>query len=75
VEGLDVAALVDHLGAAVELGVEPRHRLGDLRGGEERPLLAVEELAQHPRHQRAALGALLARGEALERRVIDQRDQ
>ena len=58
VEGLHVPALVHHLRAAVELGVEPGDRLGDLRRGEERALLAVEELAQHPGHQRAPLAAL-----------------
>ena len=44
VEDLDVAALVHHLRRAVELAVEELHGLGDLRGGEERALLAVQEL-------------------------------
>ena len=48
VEDLHVPAFVDHLRAPEELGVEPGHRLGDLRGGEQRALLSVEELAQHP---------------------------
>ena len=45
---LDVARLVHHLGGAVLLGLEPRHRVDDLRGREQRPLLAVEELAELP---------------------------
>ena len=53
-EDLDVAALVHDLGRAVELAVEELHRLGDLAGGEERALLAVEELAEHPRAMRVA---------------------
>ena len=45
VEHLHVPPFVHHLRRAVELPVEELHRLGDLRGGEERALLAVEELA------------------------------
>src|SRR5690606_26990478 len=43
VENLHVPSLVDDLRRAVELSVEELHRLGDLRRGEERALLAVEE--------------------------------
>ena len=47
---LDVARLVHHLGGAVhELGLEPRHAVDDLRGGQQRALLTVEELAELPR--------------------------
>src|SRR5262245_48142657 len=45
---LDVARLVRHLAGGVELGLGPRHRVHDLRGGEQRALLAVQELRQHP---------------------------
>ena len=45
---LDVAGLVHHLGRRVVLGVDPRHRLHDLGRADERALLAVHELAQHP---------------------------
>ena len=47
-EHLDVAGLVHHLRRRVVLGVDPRHRLDDLRGADERALLAVEELRQRP---------------------------
>ena len=47
-EHLHVAGLVDDLGAGVQLGVVPRHGLGDLGGADERALLAVEELRQRP---------------------------
>ena len=46
-EHLDVAGLVHHLGRRVVLGVDPRHRRGDLPGADQRALLAVEELRQH----------------------------
>jgi hypothetical protein len=46
---LDVASLVHDLGRAVELAVEELHPFGDLRRGEEGPLLAVQELREHPR--------------------------
>ena len=54
---LDVARLVHHLGGAVELGLDPRHRVDDLRGREQRALLAVQELRQ-------AASAMLPRGAA-----------
>ena len=47
-EDLDVAGLVDDLGAGVQLGVVPRHGLDDLGGADQRALLAVEELAEAP---------------------------
>ena len=50
-EHLDVARFVDHLRGRVVLGVDPRHGLDDLRGADERALLAVEELA-HPEVER-----------------------
>jgi hypothetical protein len=45
---LHVARLVRHLARGVELGLRPRDGVHDLRGGEERALLAVEELREHP---------------------------
>ena len=62
-EGLDVPAFVHHLGRAVELAVEELHGLGDLGGGEERPLFTVEELAEHPAAHAVAELLLLARAE------------
>ena len=47
-EDLDVARLVDDLRRGVQLGVVPRHGLGDLRGAQQRALLAVQELGQRP---------------------------
>jgi hypothetical protein len=47
-EHLDVAGLVHHLGRGVVLGVDPRHRLDDLRRADQRTLLAVHELAEGP---------------------------
>ncbi len=47
-EHLDMAGLVDHLGGRVVLRVDPRHRLDDLRGAEQRALLTVQELRQRP---------------------------
>ena len=47
-EHLDVAGFVDDLGACVQLGVVPRHGLDDLRGADQRTLLAVQELAELP---------------------------
>ena len=47
-EDLDVAGLVHHLGRGVVLGVDPRHGLDDLRGADQRALLAVHELRQRP---------------------------
>ena len=47
-EHLDVAGLVHHLRGGVVLGVDPRHRLHDLRGADERALLAVHELRERP---------------------------
>ena len=41
---LDVARLVHHLGGGVELAVDVGNRLHDLRGADQRALLAVEEL-------------------------------
>jgi hypothetical protein len=45
---LDVARLVHHLRRAVLLRLVPRHRVDDLRGREQRALLAVQELAELP---------------------------
>ncbi len=59
-EDLHVPRLVHHLRRAVEFPVEELHGLRDLRGGEERTLLSVEELAELPRQDvRAELVALL----------------
>ncbi|TMA31143.1 MAG: hypothetical protein E6J79_20510 [Deltaproteobacteria bacterium] len=44
---LDVARLVGHLVGGVELRLGPRDALHDLRRGQERALLAVEELREH----------------------------
>ena len=46
---LDVARLVHHLGGGVELAVDVGNRLHDLRGADQRALLAVEELREVPR--------------------------
>src|SRR5437870_12365047 len=45
---LDVARLVRHLVGGVPLGLLPGNALHDLGGGEERALLAVQELGEHP---------------------------
>ena len=45
---LDVARLVGHLVGGVPLGFFPGHALHDLGRREQRPLLAVQELRQHP---------------------------
>ena len=59
---LDVARLVDHLRRGVELGVDARHLLHDLRGADQRALLAVQELRQLPGLKVAAeIRLLLAR--------------
>jgi hypothetical protein len=47
-----VPRLVHHLRRAVQLAVVELNGLGDLRGREERALLAVEELAEEPRRHR-----------------------
>ena len=47
-EHLDVAGLVHHLRRRVVLGVDPRDGLDDLRGADQRALLAVHELGQRP---------------------------
>ena len=44
---LDVARLVGDLVGGVELRLLPRHALHDLRGRQQRALLAVQELRQH----------------------------
>ena len=62
---LDVAGLVDHLGRRVELGVDVGHGLHDLRGADERALLAVHELAELPRRQVPAHVAALLRSSIL----------
>ena len=46
---LDVAGLVGHLVRGVPLGLLGGGRLHDLGGGDQRPLLAVQELGEHPR--------------------------
>ena len=43
-----MASLVHHLGRRVVLGVDPGHGLHDLRGADERTLLAVHELRERP---------------------------
>ena len=45
-EHLGVASLVHGLCRRVVLGVDPRHRLGDLRRGQHGALFAVDELAE-----------------------------
>jgi hypothetical protein len=47
-EDLDVPGLVDHLGGGVELGVDPGNGLDDASGADERTLLPVQELREHP---------------------------
>ena len=70
-EHLDVAGLVHHLRRRVVLGVDPRHRLDDPRGAQQRALLAVQELGQQRvLHLDADLGPLLL-AEVLDRRVLD----
>ena len=64
-EGLDVPALVHRLRRTVQLGVQPRHRLGDLAGREQGTLLAVQELREHPGQHQVALAGLLAGRELL----------
>ena len=68
-EHLDVAGLVHHLGGGVVLGVDPRDGLDDLGGADQRALLAVHELAEHPvLRLHAELGPLLI-APALEERA------
>ena len=47
-EHFDVTSFVHNLSACVQLGVVPRHCLGDLRSAQQGTLLAVEELGQLP---------------------------
>src|SRR5262249_16301235 len=61
--GLDVARLVHDLGRGVELRVDARDLLDDLRRADERPLLAVQELRELPRLEMAACIRLLPRRE------------
>jgi hypothetical protein len=75
VEDLDVAALVDDLGAAEQLAVEPGHGLGHLAGGEERALLAVQELAEHPGQERMPLHVLLALAQLVPRGDVGHRQE
>jgi hypothetical protein len=56
---LDVACLVDDLRCGIELRVHVRHRLDDLRRADERPLLAMHELAESPRFDMEARLGLL----------------
>src|SRR5690348_15561424 len=57
--GLDVPRLVYDLGRRIELGVDVLHLLDDLRGADQRALLAMEELRDLPRLSVAAeLGPL-----------------
>jgi hypothetical protein len=60
---------------AVELAVEPLDRLGDLAGGEQGALLAVEELREHPAGEAEAVGLLVALGELAVRRDVGEGDQ
>src|SRR5262249_21887449 len=60
---LDVTRFVRHLAGSVELGLGPRHRVHDLRGGEQRALLSVQELRQHP--------AELVHAQALQLRQVE----
>ena len=69
-EHLDVAGLVHHLRRRVVLGVDPRHGLDDLRGADQRALLAVQELRERPvLRLDAELDPLLV-APLLERRVL-----
>ena len=69
---LDVARLVHHLGRAVLLALVPGHAVDDLRGREQRALLAVQELAELPGDRLVAQLLDLARRELLpDRRAVD----
>ena len=74
-EDLDVARLVHGLRAGVVLGVDPRHRADELRGDDERALLAVEELRELEGDLAVTEVVLLLRGEALVGREAVQRIQ
>ena len=70
-EHLDVAGLVHHLRRRVVLGVDPRDGLDDLRGADERALLAVEELAHPPVERLDRELRPLALGPRLQRRAVE----
>src|SRR5262249_56366416 len=74
-EDLDVARLVHGLRAGVVLGVDPRYRADELRGDDERALLAVQELRELQRGLAVAAMGLLLRGETFEGREAVQRIQ
>ncbi len=69
-EHLDVPGLVHHLRRRVVLGVDPRNGLDDLRGADERALLAVEELRQRPVLRLHAEREPLGVAPLLERRAL-----
>ena len=66
---LHVTRFVHDLRGGVVLGVDPRHLLDDLRGADQRALLAVHELRQDPRLLGGAEVEPLVFGELLERRA------
>ena len=70
-EHLDVAGLVHHLRRRVVLRVDPRHGLDDLRGADQRALLAVEELRERPVLALDAELDPLVVGPRLERRALE----
>ena len=72
-EHLDVARLVHGLRAGVVLGVDPRHRADELRGDDQRALLAVQELRELERDLAVAEPVLLLGGQPLVGRVAVQR--
>jgi hypothetical protein len=72
---IDVAGLVDDLGRAVELGVEILDRVDELGGGQERALLAVEELRQGPRRGLEVDRGALALAQAVPDRRAKKRHQ
>src|SRR5438874_4472627 len=72
-EHLDVARLVHGLRAGVVLGVDPRHGADQLRGDDQRALLAVQELRELERDLRVAEPVLLSRRQPLVGRVADER--
>jgi hypothetical protein len=72
---LHVPRLVHHLGRSVLLRLVPGHGVDDLRGGEQRTLLAVEELAELPGDGLVPHALDLARVEAVPHRRAEDSDR
>ena len=71
----DVSRFVDDLRRRVELGVDARHLLHDLRGAHERALLAVQELRELPRLDVPANVRALLAGEPVPHVGAEDRDR